>query len=164
MEPMRKALVLTDVQIGLLQGLGLTLAAAFGSVPLAWLADRLDRRWMLAGCIVFWSAATAARGWGHSFRDIMASTSGLALAEARLVPIVFAMIPTLFQARHRPAANIIFYAATALGSSVALILGGGAFAAIESHAVFCRRRSSWSRGEPPRSRWPSSGPSSHCWY
>ena len=133
-EPMRKALALTDVQIGLLQGLGLTLAAAFGSVPLAWLADRFDRRRVLAGCIVFWSAATAARGWGHSFRDIMASTSGLALAEAGLVPIVFAMIPTLFRPRHRPAANIVFYAATALGSSFALILGGGAFAAIEAHA------------------------------
>ncbi len=134
MEPMRKALALTDVQIGLLQGLGLTLAAAFGSVPLAWLADRFDRRWVLAGCIVFWSAATAARGLSHSFGDIMASTSGLALAEAGLVPVVYAMIPTLFQARHRPVANIVFYAATALGYSVALILGGGAFAAIEAHS------------------------------
>lgn len=35
LEPVRKTFALTDLQIGMLQGLGLTLAAAVGGVPLA---------------------------------------------------------------------------------------------------------------------------------
>jgi MFS family permease len=134
-EPMRKALGLSDTQLGLLHGLGLTLAAAIGSVPLAWLADRYDRRWVLAACIVFWSAATAARGFAHSFELVMISTIGMSLAEASVVPIAYAIIPSLFQGRQRATANFIFYAGSALGFSVAMLLVGRLFAAIDSHAA-----------------------------
>ena len=134
-EPMRKALALSDAQLGLLQGLGLTLATALGSVPLAWLADRYDRRWVLAACIVFWSAATAVRGLGQSFEVIMVSTIGMSLAEASLIPIAYAIIPSLFHGRQRATANLIFYAGGALGYSLAMMLGGGVFATIDAHAA-----------------------------
>jgi len=134
-EPMKKALSLSDLQIGLLQGLGLTLAAAIGSVPLAWLADRTDRRWVLAGCVLFWSAATGARGISHSFEHIMVSTVGMSLADAGLYPIAYAIIALLFHGKQRVTANLIFYAAGALGYSVAMSLGGLVFAALERHAA-----------------------------
>ncbi len=135
MEPMRKALALSDTQLGLVQGLGLTLTAAVGSVPLAWLADRYDRRWVLAACIVFWSIATAVRGFGQSFTMVMGSTIGMSLAEASLMPIAYAIIPSLFHGRQRATANLIFYAGGLLGYSVAMMLGGGVFAALEAHAA-----------------------------
>lgn len=134
-EPMKKALSLSDLQIGLLQGLGLTMAAAIGSVPLAWLADRTDRRWVLAGCVVFWSAATAARGFSHSFEHIMMSTVGMSLADAGLYPIAYAIIALMFHGKQRVTANLIFYAASSLGYSVAMAMGGLVFAALDRHAT-----------------------------
>ena len=82
LEPVRKTFALTDLQIGMLQGLGLTLAAAVGGIPLAWLADRFDRRVVLALCIIAWSAATAWRGFAADFSQLFLGTVGLALAEA----------------------------------------------------------------------------------
>lgn len=134
-EPMKKALNLSDLQIGLLQGLGLTMAVAIGSVPLAWLADRTDRRLVLAGCILFWSAATAARGFSHSFEHIMMSTVGMSLADAGLYPIAYAIIALMFHGKQRITANLIFYAASSLGYSVAMALGGFVFAALDRHAA-----------------------------
>ena len=135
MEPMRKALALSDTQLGLLQGLGLTLAAAVGSVPLAWLADRYDRRWVLAICVLFWSAATAGRGVAQSFSVVMGSTIGMSLADASLYPIAYAIIPSMFHGRQRATANLIFYTGGALGYSLALMVGGAVFAALDARAA-----------------------------
>ncbi|MFN9250738.1 MAG: MFS transporter, partial [Brevundimonas sp.] len=61
-EPIRQQLGLSDFQVGLVQGLSVALFAAFVSYPLGWLADRIDRRFVLAGSIILWSVAVAACG------------------------------------------------------------------------------------------------------
>jgi MFS family permease len=134
LEPVRKTFSLTDLQIGMLQGLGLTLAAAVGGIPLAWLADRFDRRVVLALCIIAWSAATAWRGFAADFSQLFLGTVGLALAEAGLGPIVYAMIPSLFYGRQRARANLVFYTASMVGFSLGMVLGGMAFGWVESQA------------------------------
>ena len=134
LEPVRKTFALTDLQIGMLQGLGLTLAAAVGGIPLAWLADRFDRRVVLALCIIAWSAATAWRGFAADFSQLFLGTVGLALAEAGLGPIVYAMIPSLFKGRQRARANLVFYTASMIGFSLGMVLGGMAFGWVESQA------------------------------
>ena len=134
LEPVRKTFALTDLQIGMLQGLGLTLAAAVGGIPLAWLADRFDRRIVLSLCIVAWSAATAWRGFAADFNELFLGTVGLALAEAGLGPIVYAMIPSLFYGRQRARANLVFYTASMVGFSLGMVLGGMAFGWVESQA------------------------------
>jgi len=47
-EPLKADLGLSDTQIGSLQGLGAALFAAIAVIPLGWLADRIDRRLLLA--------------------------------------------------------------------------------------------------------------------
>lgn len=131
MEPMRKTFGLSDWQLGALQGLGLTLVSAIGSVPLAWLADRFDRRIVLAACVLAWSSATAWRGLAGGFPELMLGTMGLALAEAGLMPIVYAMIPSLFPGRQRAAANLIFYTASQLGFALGLVMAGLVFGGVE---------------------------------
>lgn len=134
LEPVRKTFALTDLQIGMLQGLGLTLAAAVGGIPLAWLADRFDRRIVLSLCIVAWSAATAWRGFAADFNELFLGTVGLALAEAGLGPIVYAMIPSLFHGRQRARANLVYYTTSMVGFSLGMVLGGMAFGWVESQA------------------------------
>ncbi|WP_083748849.1 MFS transporter [Pelomonas sp. KK5] len=127
-EPVRAAFALSDLQIGLIQGLGLTLVAAFAGFPLAWAADRIDRRLILAVCILAWSAATAARGFAQDFDHLMAGTIGLAVAEAGLGPIVYSMIPAMFpDAAQRARANLIFFSAAMIGGALGMGLAGLAF-------------------------------------
>src|SRR5579862_4912097 len=49
-EPIRRNMSLSDAQLGLLQGTGLALVGVLTTFPIAWLADKFDRRWVTAGC------------------------------------------------------------------------------------------------------------------
>ncbi len=132
-EPIRAAFRLSDLQIGLMQGLGLTLVAAFAGFPLAWAADRFDRRPILAACVLAWSAATAARGFAQDFNHLLAGTIGLAIAEAGLGPIVYSMIPNLFaDGAQRARANLIFFSAAMIGGALGMGLAGLAFQLISA--------------------------------
>jgi MFS family permease len=123
-QPLKADLHLSDTQIGSLQGLGSALFAAIAVAPLGWLADRVDRRLVLAGCILVWSAAAAACGLATGYWSLLFCVSLLAAGEAGLSPIVYSLIPELFPERQRMMANFIFYAATILAAGLGLALGG----------------------------------------
>ena len=93
-DPLRRSLGLNDIQLGALQGLGLALFAGLASYPVAWLADRFDRRVVLCGCIVVWSLATAGCGLATNFPGLMACATLVAVGEAGLVPIIWSASPT----------------------------------------------------------------------
>lgn len=126
-EPMRHSLGMSDVQIGMLQGVGLTLFAVVGGIPLAMLADRFDKRIVLAGCIAAWALATAACGLAQSFGQLLLATVGIAVGEAGIVPVVYSMIPSLFHGRQRASANLVYYSASILGASLGMVLGGAVY-------------------------------------
>lgn len=131
-EALKHDLRLSDIQIGLLQGLGFALFSVFASFPIAWLADRFERTWVLTGCVLFWSVSTAACGLAHSFMALFAGTIGVAAGEAALVPIVYSLIPDLFPDRGRMQANIIFFGATVLGMGLGLAFSAGTLGFIGS--------------------------------
>jgi MFS family permease len=123
-EPVRHSLSLSDTQIGMLQGAGMVLFAGLATLPLAWLSDRYDRRWVLAACVVFWSLATALRGASTSFFVLFVATSGLGVGEQGLGPIVNSMIPDMFPRAQRVLANALFTVASLLGTGLGSMLGG----------------------------------------
>ena len=133
-EPVRHSLSLSDTQIGMLQGAGMVLFAGLATLPLAWLSDRYDRRWVLAACVVFWSLATALRGASANFFVLFVATSGLGVGEQGLGPIVNSMIPDMFPRTQRVLANAIFTVAAILGTGLGSMLGG----AVVTLADSCR--------------------------
>ncbi len=132
-EPLRKSLDLSDMRLGLLQGVGLALFVGIASYPVGWLADRYDRRLVLAGCILVWSAATIACGFARDFPEMMLATAILGIGEAGLFPTVYGLIPHFFFNRMRPLANAIFSASTNLAGAGAFIIGGGLIHSIGLH-------------------------------
>ena len=132
-EPIRLRLVLSDVQLGLLQGTGVTLFAALASYPIALLADRFDRRVVLAGCLVVWSMSVAACGLATNFGQLFFASAMVGAGEAGLTPIIFSLIPDMFRGPRRQLANSLFALATAGGNSLAMILCGQLIAAVERH-------------------------------
>jgi predicted MFS family arabinose efflux permease len=56
-EDMRRSLDMSDFQIGLVQGFSFALLAAIATYPIAWAADRLDRRLVIAASLLVWALA-----------------------------------------------------------------------------------------------------------
>src|SRR3569833_232441 len=90
---------LSDTQLGSLRGLGSVLFSAIAVVPLGWLADRVDRRLVLAACILVWSIAVACCGLATGYWSLLLCMAFLAAGEAGLSPIVYALLPELFPER-----------------------------------------------------------------
>ena len=65
--PIRADLGLSDTQISLLHGFAFAIFYTTLGIPIALLADRLNRRNIIAIGLVFWSLATAACGLARTF-------------------------------------------------------------------------------------------------
>ena len=105
-EPIRQSLGLSDTQLGLLQGLGVTLFCGLAAVPIGWLADRFGRRRLRALCILVWSAATAACGMAQDFTALFVAAAVLGIGEAGLTPIVYGLLPDAVPERRRALATV----------------------------------------------------------
>jgi MFS family permease len=123
-QSMKIDLHLSDTQLGSLRGMGAALFGAIAVLPIGWLADRTDRRLLLAMCVLVWSAAVASCGLATGYWGLMASMAFLAAGEAGLTPVVYSMIPELFAERQRMTANFVFYAATVLAGGVGFGVAG----------------------------------------
>ena len=123
-QPIKEQLGLTDLQLGLLQGVGVALFAAVAGYPLGWLADRFERRLILCLCVLAWSVAVAACGLAEGFGGLFFAGAMVGAAEAGLTPIIFALIPELFRGRQRYLANSTFAIATRLGIGLAIAFCG----------------------------------------
>jgi Major Facilitator Superfamily len=123
-EPIRKQLALSDFQLGLLQGVGLAVFAAIASYPIGWLADRRDRRRVLAGCTLIWCLAVIGCGLAETFPQLFLAGAIVGIGEAGMTPIVYAWIPELFRGNTRVLANSIFAIAGRLGIGLAIALVG----------------------------------------
>jgi MFS family permease len=123
-QALKADLNLSDTQIGSLQGLGAVLFASIAAFPLGWLADRMDRRLLLALCTLVWSVGIATCGLSAGYGSLLASVALLGAGEAGLSTIVFALIPEIFPERQRITANFIYYAASVIGGGVGVALAG----------------------------------------
>jgi MFS family permease len=131
-QTIKQDLSLTDLQIGETHGLAPAVFAAVSMFPLAWMADRFERRTVMCVCVIFWSLATAASGLATNFTTLLACTIAIVVGETGLSPIVYSLIADLFPPKHRPRANIIAYGATVLGAGLGTAAGGALIGVIDS--------------------------------
>lgn len=134
-ESIRISLGLSDQQLGLLNGLALTLVTAIATIPVGWLADRIDRRLLLATCVMIWSAGTVAFGLATGFSALFMAAIAIALGEAVLGPVTYSMIPDLFPRSKWVAANTILVAVILLGTYIGLAVAGTLLGAVQTYAA-----------------------------
>jgi MFS family permease len=130
-ETVRKSLGLSDFELGFLQGTAVSIMVGLVSYPLGWMADRHDRRWVLAGCVTFWCAAVIGSGLAQNYWQLLIGSALVGAGEAGIAPIVNALIPDLFPEKKRQLANSIFALSTTAASALGLGLTGAIIGATE---------------------------------
>lgn len=124
-EPLRLSLGLSDTQLGVLQGVGISLVAGMSALAVGWAADRYDLRKVLFGILALWGTATVAGANSHSYGAIFLSSAGMGLLETAMAPIVYAYIPRAFPERTRALANSVYATLNLLLIGAGIGLAGG---------------------------------------
>lgn len=122
-EPLRADLGISNVELGLLFGTAFALFYGILGLPLARLADRFDRKWLIFAGVLMWSLATICSGFATSFLWLIIFRIGLAVGEAALSPSAYSMIGDLFPRHQRSRAASIYSACGMLGSGGSYVLG-----------------------------------------
>lgn len=135
-EPIRRELDLSDGQIGLLTGFMFALFYTSFGVPVAWLADRTRRTWVIAGACALWSGFSAACGLAQGFASLAAARIGVAVGEAGGVPPSYALISDLFPAHARARAIALYSLGVPIGVGVGTAAGGWIAAAFGWRTAF----------------------------
>ena len=134
-DPIRGDMGISDTQISLLLGTAFAVIYGFAGIPLGFLADRISRRNLIFAGVSVWSLGTIACGFSHNFGEIFASRIVVGLGEAALSPAAISLISDYFPPSRRGTAVGFFLSGIAMGSGVAILIGGGVLHAIELGAL-----------------------------
>src|SRR5580700_7055067 len=123
-EPIKKEFFLSDTTMGLLAGFGFVLFYSLLGIPIARIADRINRRNIVAAAFAFWSAATALCGMASSIATLTLARIGVGIGESAGTPASQSLISDLFDKNDRPRALGIYAIGTYLGVFLGYFIGG----------------------------------------
>lgn len=124
LEPIRAEFRVSDTQLGLLGGTAFALFYGTLGVPVAWLADRYNRRNIIAACVAIWSAMTALCGMASSFFWLFMARVGVGFGEAGGAPPSYSLVSDYFPASRRSTIFAILNSAVPVGVFAGYIIGG----------------------------------------
>jgi MFS family permease len=119
LEPIRLELKLNDAGVAFLTGIPLALFYVAFGIPISWLADRSNRRNILAMALIIWSGFTALCGMSRNYLEFLLGRIGVGVGEAGGTPPSTAIVSDCFPADRRPMAMTVL----ALGAPIGAWLG-----------------------------------------
>lgn len=123
-EPIKTELGLTDTQLGLMGGVAFAALYSTLGVPVAWLADRYSRTWIMTAALSLWSAFTVACGFAGGFWSLFLARMGVGVGEAGGVAPAYSLIADYFPKAQRARALAAYSFGIPLGSALGILFGG----------------------------------------
>ncbi len=124
LQSIKEDLQLSDSELGLLSGTAFGLFYATLGVPIARLADRYSRKWVIVASLTLWSAMTALCGSAAGFASLLVCRIGVGIGEAGGSPPSHSIISDLYSDEKRGTALGIFSLGVPIGILVGLMAGG----------------------------------------
>ncbi|GAB5459042.1 MAG: MFS transporter [Henriciella sp.] len=124
MQDIKQEYTMTDTQLALLAGFAFALFYATLGIPIARLADKYNRKNIIAISLTFWSAMTALCGAATGFVTLFLARMGVGAGEAGGSPPSYSMIADYFKPSERTRAMGIYITGAVLGTAGGLIVGG----------------------------------------
>lgn len=130
--PIRRDLHISDTQVSLLIGLAFAIFYTLLGIPIGRIADRHSRRGTIAWGIAIWCLMAAACGVTRNYMQLFYARVGVGVGEAALSPSALSLISDYFSKESRGRAISVYTMGIALGSGLAMILGGQLVTVAES--------------------------------
>jgi MFS family permease len=124
LEPIRLELGASDTEMGFLVGLTFAIFYATLGMPIAMLADRVNRRNIITAAITIWSGMTVLCGYAASFVQLALARIGVGVGEAGSSPPSHSLISDLFPLARRGTAMGIYALGVNFGLLIAYLAGG----------------------------------------
>ncbi|MFU8765906.1 MAG: spinster family MFS transporter [Haliea sp.] len=118
-EPIKADMGLSDAQLGLLSGFSFALIYVTAGIPIAYWADRGNRRNIVSLALAVWSGMTALSGFVQNYGQLLAARIGVGLGEAGGSPPSHSMISDYFPPEQRGRA-LSFYS---MGIYIGILFG-----------------------------------------
>jgi len=123
-QTIKQELLLTDFQIGILQGFSFALLYAGLGLPIGRLAERVSRVKIVACATLFWSAATACCGFASNFAQMMLARVGVGVGEAGFMPPTASLVSDHFPRERRASTMALIMLGTPAGLFFGSLIGG----------------------------------------
>lgn len=136
LEPIRKDLGLSDGQVAFLTGVSLALFYVTMGLPLSWVADRYNRRNLLAASIAIWSVMTAFCGLAVGYWQLLLARIGVGIGEAGGTPPCNTIVADYFPPDRRTMAMTVFALGAPIGAWLGADMAGQVANAYGWHAAF----------------------------
>lgn len=115
---------LSDTQLGLLSGFSFAIIYVSAGIPIAYWADRLNRRNILAASLAVWSAMTALSGLAQTYLQLVMARVGVGLGEAGGSPPAHSIISDYFPPAQRASALSVYQSGVYVGILCGYAFGG----------------------------------------
>lgn len=123
LEPIRTEFALTDTQMGFLGGIAFGIFYATLGIPIAFLADRWNRRNIISIAVAIWSVMTVACAFVGGFWTLALARVGVGIGEAGSSPPSHSMIADLYEEKERSGALAVYALGVYIGIMVGFLVG-----------------------------------------
>lgn len=129
-EPIKADLLLSDTQIGLLQGFAFALFYTVAGIPIGRLIDRAPRMRVVAAGVFIWSLMTALCASVTNFWQFFTARMGVGVGEAVLSPAAYSVISDSFPKSKIGLPMGVYGLGSAVGAGLAFMVGAFVVAAV----------------------------------
>jgi MFS family permease len=123
-DPLKRAFELNDTQFALLQSVAFGIFYTLACIPLGWLADRYQRRVIMAASLAFFSLFAMSSGLARSYWQLFLTRVGVGVGEATVTPAGMSIMADYFPPEKLGRAVGAFFVSAPVGQAVGLIGGG----------------------------------------
>ncbi|WP_373081009.1 spinster family MFS transporter [Zhongshania sp.] len=123
-ESIKVDLDLTDSHLGLLTGFAFAAFYVTAGIPIARLADRSNRRNIVALAVFIWSFMTSISGLAQNFVQLLIARIGVGIGEAGGSPPSHSIISDIFPPQKRATAMGLYSSGVSIGILFGFLLGG----------------------------------------
>lgn len=121
--PIKQSFDVNDTQVSLLSGFAFAIFYTILGVPIARIADRTNRKKLIAAGVFVWSLMTAAAGLAGSYWILLLTRIGVGVGEATISPAALSMIADSFSRKRVAQAASVYMVGLYIGAGLAVLAG-----------------------------------------
>src|SRR5258708_2762210 len=123
-EAIRIDLKLTDTQMGALGGIFFAFVYTVLGIPIARVADKTNRPWVMTLSLAVWSGFTVLSAYARNYAILAVSRAGVGVGEAGCSPTAHSLLADYFPQEKRATALAIYSMGISIGTLLGMAIGG----------------------------------------